>query len=36
MLLSYMATHFRWYGADTKTTVPWNMTYEYPSQGRYN
>jgi len=27
-----MATHFRWYGADTKVTVPWNMTYEYPSQ----
>lgn len=27
-----MATHFRWYGADSRVTVPWNATYEYPTQ----
>jgi hypothetical protein len=27
-----MATHFRWYGAESRITVPWNATYDYPSQ----
>lgn len=27
-----MATHYRWYGSDSKVVVPWNATFEYPSQ----
>ena len=29
-----MASHFKWYGASSVTTVPYNAVYTYPSQGK--
>jgi len=31
-----MASHFKWYPAESEVVVPWNARYSFPSQVRQN